>query len=265
MNQEGHGEVPKEGLRNGVTPAPPLSQQYSDCLYNFSNKPERLYASLQHKGFTLNYVEESFRYLNILGLNTLAFPMVCFCDIPVERHRILPHISRYGRYGIGLSKEWGTRMGVQPVHYLIENSPFCNDLGEAFAAAESLSNDLSSNSAGDVLASFLITTLAYAKPAYEYSDRNTLRSYEDECEWRFVPKDLKDFRFFIKDPSRELLYTFRQALWRPETYLLEFDYSDITDLIVPPGRAVDELLRLIYGLPIDDVTRESLKMKVRTI
>lgn len=265
MNSDRHNEALQSEFKSGARLAPPPSQQYSDCLYNFSDKHDRLYSALQNKGFTLNYVEENFEYLNVVGLNVLAFPMVCFCDIPVERHRILPHISRYGRYGIGLSKEWGMRMGVQPVHYLITNSPFCNDLGEAFAAAESLSDDPSSNPAQDVLASFLITTLAYAKPVYAYSKNGPSCSFEDECEWRFVPKDLKDFRLFIKDPSKELLCTFRQALWRPTTYLLEFDYSDITDLIVPPGSAVDELLRLIYRLQIDDVTRESLKMKVRTI
>lgn len=265
MNSDRHNEALKSEFRSGARFASPPSQQYSDCLYNFSVKHDRLYAALQNKGFTLNYVEENFGYLNVVGLNVLAFPMVCFCDIPVERHRILPHIGRYGRYGIGLSKEWGIRKGVQPVHYLIENSPFCGDLGEAFAAAESLPSDLPSSSECDVLASFLITTLAYAKPVYDRSNNGSFRSLEDECEWRFVPKDLKGFRPFIKDPSRELLCTFRQALWRPSTYLLEFDYSDITDLIVPPGSAVDELLRLIYRLQIDDVTRESLKMKVRTI
>ncbi len=42
-------------------------------------------------------------------------PTVCFCDIPL--HLISDHISEYGRYGLGLSRDWAINKKLNPVFY----------------------------------------------------------------------------------------------------------------------------------------------------
>lgn len=248
-------------------PAP--SQQFSDCLYNFAPEPTRFYNALSNKGFTLNYVDEDVRYLNIPDLEHLAIAMICFCDIPTERSRILPHLGQYGRYGIGISKSWGVARGVQPVHYLSIGSPFCDDLREAYDAASSICDICVPGSPEDTVSAFLTTTLAYAKPTYEERDDHKYYrrgySYEDECEWRFVPRNLPGLNPVFRCQSDDLLDNYSHTLRMPETFLLRFEYQDITDLILPPGSAVDEMVRFIGGLSVDDVAKESLKMKIRTL
>ena len=49
-----------------------------------------------------------------------AIPMVCFCDIPLSQ--LMNHINTYGKYGLGMSKEWGIREGLNPVIYFNRNS-----------------------------------------------------------------------------------------------------------------------------------------------
>ena len=190
--------------RGGVLVKPSPSHQFSDCLYNFSGAPDRFYAALEKGGFTLNYVVEDVKYLGVEGLERLAIAMLCFCDIPTERHRMLPHLEQYGRFGIGLTKNWGIRHGVQPVHYLSSGSPYCEDLREAFAAAMEIHRAHVDGSPEAIVSSFLATTLAYVKPTYEERPDNgdyTLGySFEDECEWRFVPRDLHDYKVILSNP-----------------------------------------------------------------
>lgn len=57
-------------------------------------------------------------------------PMVCFCDIPMSSLEF--HMSVYGKYGIGLRKEWGEEQALNPVMYVNENSTFFRILSGLF-------------------------------------------------------------------------------------------------------------------------------------
>lgn len=55
-------DSPSKHLSSGKL-SPVHSEQFSDCLYNFSKTPERIFEALRRSGFTLNYVVEDFTYL----------------------------------------------------------------------------------------------------------------------------------------------------------------------------------------------------------
>lgn len=90
----------------------------SSNLYHFTREKKFLKSILEN-GF---YPRTSIENLSFLMHNyTRAFigvPMVCFCDIPINL--IEEHTNQYGRYGIGLSKEWGIRNGLNPVQYILD-------------------------------------------------------------------------------------------------------------------------------------------------
>lgn len=211
----------------------PPSKQYSDSLFHFAKESFLISEALQRSSFTLNYVEEDFRYLGIPDLHLIAFPMLCFCDILEERARQRPHEERYGRYAIALKKDWGRKVGVQPVHYIVDTSPFTDDLRSAFEIAVELDGSEGASAEKDI-SNFLVTVFAYAKPAW---DMENSYCFEDECEWRYVPKELPNLPTFIPSPTKGALENYRQTIRQPSTFQLKFSYEDIDSILVPTDRS----------------------------
>ena len=211
----------------------------------------------------MNYVIEDLSFLGVEQIHRVAFPMICFCDIVPERNRLKPHMDQYGSYGIGLSKNWGKEHGVQPVHYILPTSPFARDFRQAANAAFSAIDKLETEPIR-TLCDFLVTNLAFAKPLWG-TNNGTDYCFEDECEWRFIPSDLAiDMPRFPPQPEAEMLSNYRQTLWRPTTYLLDFSYGDISDIFVPEGET-PTLHDAIDGLNATEEEKKALKIKVKEV
>ena len=89
----------------------------SNTLIHFTNDKEKL-KSIFLDNFRVGYCKEA---PIIGGFGTACYvPMVSFCDIPLSQ--IKDHISKYGDYGIGMTREWGIRKKLNPVLYLEPNS-----------------------------------------------------------------------------------------------------------------------------------------------
>src|SRR5674476_203117 len=90
-------------------------KESADYLFHYTDRIEHL-VNIMNDYFLPFFSMESIEKLNIPQLsNHLAFPMVCFCDIPIERHEI--HKINFGDYGIGMKKEWGIKKHLTPVVY----------------------------------------------------------------------------------------------------------------------------------------------------
>jgi hypothetical protein len=61
----------------------------------------------------------------------LFIPMISFCDTRLET---INRFTKYGRFGIGLNKDWGIKMKLNPVFYLEKNSLVADSLLNAFFA-----------------------------------------------------------------------------------------------------------------------------------
>jgi hypothetical protein len=111
----------------------------------------------------------------------VAFPMVCFCDIPLSQ--ISEHVSKYGNYAIGLSKLWGILNELSPILYVHDNSSTAG----AFRGIHNYFTQTSNRDAHlqeSVIDFFHI--LPFIKP-YETTVDNRVVRFYDEREWRFVP------------------------------------------------------------------------------
>lgn len=88
----------------------------SNSLFHFTGKIGILKKILNDKLYG-SYCKETF---NIQGtLENLYIPKISFCDIPLKT---ISNYSSYGKYGIGLKKEWGIKNKLNPVVYLEKNS-----------------------------------------------------------------------------------------------------------------------------------------------
>jgi hypothetical protein len=91
----------------------------SQSLFHFTNQAESLFDILK-AGFWPKYCLEDIGWQNFEKFDYIAFPMVCFCDIPLSR--IAEHTGYYGSYGIGLEKEWAEKNALNPVLYISSKS-----------------------------------------------------------------------------------------------------------------------------------------------
>jgi hypothetical protein len=89
----------------------------SATLFHFTRSSNTL-KSILAEGFRPFYSCED---LTIFGVSECpGIPMVSFCDIPLSQAK--QHVEDYGRYAIGLDKEWGMKKNVSPVHYIYKDS-----------------------------------------------------------------------------------------------------------------------------------------------
>ena len=92
----------------------------ANILCNYMTRIEYLKEAIRNMAFIPRYVEENLEYLNVQDLHTIAFPMTCFCDIPLTK--VKNHMEVYGEYGVAIKKKVCIERDVQPILYL-NNSP----------------------------------------------------------------------------------------------------------------------------------------------
>lgn len=135
-------------------------------------------------GLWPRYCEEDFEWL-IGEPVTLAFPMLCFCDIPLGA--AFTHRGRYGNYAIGFSKNLADELDINPIWYVQPGSSIYNHL----------KNNLKTNPRFDLNALRdhpLRAALAFIKPTTASQNDRSARAgtievfpADEEMEWRHTP------------------------------------------------------------------------------
>ncbi len=173
----------------------PLS---SNTVTHFTQDKESLFGILADN-FQINYCLERYK----LGNKELAaeIPMISFCDIPLSQ--IKDHIEKYGKYGIGLSKEWATRMGLNPVLYIEQQSHLANNL---CSAMETFLGSYGPNGKLTNSQTYLVDVLRYIKNYQgdlQRKNKKTIKNYRfsDEREWRYSPPHSDTYEMIV--PRKE--------------------------------------------------------------
>ena len=151
--------------------------------------------------------------------------MVCFCDIPISR--ISDHTSVYGEYGIVLTREWGISKGLNPIFYISSSSNVRGSLLGMFknpSEAEPQSKF------------YVMNTLAHLKPlkgGITIHGEYVVKSFYEECEWRYVPI-IEEGRYAFLSPeefeNEEILESANEE--RRADGMLKFTVNDIRHLFV---------------------------------
>lgn len=198
----------------------------ANTLFHFTDKKDNLIGILINE-FYPRYSLENWEPVHGLEYE-VAIPMVCFCDIPLSQ--IYNHTEFYGRYAIGLRKDWGIRNKINPVIYTYKGSSSATCLSNIINKVFEDGSDL------DDYINFLSFTKPYEGKLWQdcmYRDE-IIKSY-DEREWRYIPK--VDFK---KDGINKLigkndfldksyLYDMHKKL---ESKKLSFEPNDIKYIIV---------------------------------
>lgn len=166
-----------------MTPMKPKS----DNLFHFTRNTAHL-KSILLNGFMPRHCLEDVRWLGLENHSFLAYPMVCFCDIPISR--ISEHTAFYGEYGLGMSKEWGLANGLAPVIYAPAGSAATKLADYLFELNSDKTPEEASSDKN--LANQIYNLLSLVKPIVGnmlISGGIVEKDFYQECEWRYVPDE----------------------------------------------------------------------------
>lgn len=155
----------------------------SNTLFHFTRDLDDLLDILENC-FTPRYCLEN--YSNLFHGSErefiIAFPMTCFCDLPLSQ--LQEHLDFYGGYGIGLKKEWGIHQKINPVLYMHQYS----DLSDCIST---LIKDSENGIEGDKRTfHYLMSFIRHIKLYEGYvtvKGKKIYKKFYDEREWRWVP------------------------------------------------------------------------------
>lgn len=88
----------------------------TSSVFKFTKEFELL-KKIIRDGVIPNYCEEDLSFDKTKFV--VGIPMASFCDIPITL--LDEHNTRYGNYGIALSKNWAIQNGLTPVMYIANN------------------------------------------------------------------------------------------------------------------------------------------------
>lgn len=172
-----------------------MPQSRATTLFHFTKSADHLYGILRHCFYPRTCLEDLTWLGDDLSAKSFGFPMVSFCDIPLSR--IDEHVSYYGGFGIGLTREWAIKSGLNPIFYISRSSP----IGAAMLSTLRVITDTNVKEKKQAASDKkehdsenfhrAIHLLAHMKPlsgSVVVSGTPTEKDFYLENEWRFVPR-----------------------------------------------------------------------------
>lgn len=269
-----------------------MAQISSNSLFHFTDTVKSL-KSILINGFFPRYCLEDWRDILSDRLN-YAFPMVCFCDIPLSQTRL--HTQQYGGYALGMSKEWGEINKINPVLYTYRGSATASHVTNAIKKLIDVSNALSdlivvaglTEEDADIESVYLLKIVEHlsylrnelqddvysiAKYLKPYQGRFWIKqskrfsrkkiNYYNEREWRFIPESL------YPQAINEREYSDKDELDRhnknANKYKLEFSSNDIKYIIVAQENEIPKIADYIFNKFKGKYTYKELMLMVSKI
>ena len=215
---------------------------YPNILFHFTTK-NSLYAILTST-FKVSYARE--RILGGANTKEFAVPMVSFSDLRLSE--LKDNIGTYGKFGIGLTKDWAIKNGLNPVMYASKDSLFTENFMKGMEDFFKLvMNSTDTSGKYETAYNNTINTLRYIKN-YKGDlirpSRKTIKDYvfANEREWRYVPPISDDILSFV--PINDIQTSQQKAKYNKKLshIRLNFKPDDIKYLIVEKDSDIDALI-----------------------
>lgn len=225
----------------------------TNSIIHYTNSFGNL-SSILREGFRIKYCAERL-YLGENGSSLAAHPMISFCDIPLSDS--MQHFDAYGKYGIGLTKNWAQHNGVNPVLYIDKNSLIAESIYSLILERRKKSSNLTLKQKREIL-----QIKSYAK---NYSGTllrlgKTIRNYNfyNEREWRLIPPQDK-----INNKSFSIsLNAYNKDKEKYNDELKDcryrFDINDISYIIVEKTDEIPMIVKVLRDLHYDKYSGKEL-------
>lgn len=232
----------------------------SNSVIHYTSSLENLKGIISERKFHLGYCTDYIREDNDVedAQFALAVPMVCFCDIPFTE--VAELTKEYGCYGIGLSKKWAMKKGLNPVLYFDSKSKATRILGAIDYLSTSIFNHASEESITfrskkliEQYEGLLGYIKNYQSVPYRVNKIPANYIFYNEREWRYVPskKELgnnSELKLLLQKTEYEANKRKYNSIARK--HFLSFDETDITYIIVNHKFEIHDMLVFLNEIGI---------------
>jgi hypothetical protein len=214
------------------------------------------------EGFRIKYCAEVLKFGKTKN-SRAAHPMISFCDIPLSDSS--QHFDAYGKYGLGLTKEWAVRNGVNPVLYIDKDSLIAESIYSLINERRRSDTNLTAEQRREIL-----QIKSYAKNYKGTLIRNgkpDIMNYVfyNEREWRLIPPKDKinnslfsiNLKNYDKDKEK-----YNNKL---DNCRYTFDIQDISYIIVEKTDEIPAMVKILRDLHYDKVSGNKLDILLSKI
>lgn len=166
----------------------------SSALFHYTRDIDKLQNILKY-GFYPFYCLESLPF----GRSPeIAFPMVCFCDIPISR--ISEHLGFYGSYGLAMDKtNWGLANKINPILYIQNNSRLPKFIEMTVRGAKKLKEEHNEDQYLESIRNLCAYIKCIEGEANTLDGEHKHKDFYLENEWRYIPKGRNIKPYLIKE------------------------------------------------------------------
>lgn len=226
----------------------------SSTLFHFT-KNENVIFDIFKNGFWPRYCLEDIQYQGFDKFEFIAFPMVCFCDIPLSR--ILEHVDFYGSYGIGLSKDWAAKNNLNPLLYVSLGS----DLNHCVSNIMGNILELKEKDRGNSL-NLIRYLIAHSKPTVGrilIDGEPVNKEFYQESEWRYVPQNKNVAEYMLQDSFEDEGKLKEAHESSKEHSSLKFLPGDVAYVFVPKDSDIPNIINFMQS-ELDHYPNADLKV-----
>lgn len=243
----------------------------ANALFNFMQEYSFLEKILLNMSIFPRYYPEDISYLKLKykskDLTEWYIPMTCFCDIPLhqisyhaEGNPSSPEDRGYGKFSIAFHKSFGIKKGIQPIHYLNQESINAVELTNTMnlLLSEDFEGVSEASKVNDIITNFIFEYIRIIKPYYGQMKRKgkdnqiqiIKKNFQDEHEWRYIPKlesnELPLMLIEEKDILAEEVNKFyTDSIPLTTKGVLSFNVDDIRYIFVDTNQNRNKLIKFI--------------------
>ena len=212
----------------------------SSTLFHFTKSLDDV-KSILNGGYNPRYSLEDVAWLNAKITAFVAYPIVCFCDIPLSR--LSDHVGFYGSYGLGMTKEWALTNGLNPIMYIAPGSPLSKSLLDHLDAALAVEE----SKKAEHIKQFRCT-IAFSKPILGTMIVNSApvsKEFYQESEWRYLARHADIDEFLTQKEYGDDTKKAAANKFAAEKAVLRFTPADVKYIFVRSDTDIPDLVNFI--------------------
>lgn len=243
----------------------------ANTLFHFTSQ-RALEGILKSLCFWPNYSQEYFK--EILPRNSpyvkCYVPLVSFCDLTISQISGLSrHTNDFGKYGVGLKKDWGEKNGITPVVYVHKRSLPSRNIVQLTQILNQKNNGFGNLEENVKLQTVnkMLDFVKYLKPYKGFWQKRKKYkrkiNYYNEREWRFCPDS--EFQILPNNINQSKNIAEAENRRLKNDNHLTFTPDDIKFIILNREQDINSFFRVIDDMPVRPQQKRMLKTKVITL